>query len=125
METALDKGYRVSGAVVNLAVAGAAAAVAIFSVSNTITQIGTKSFKPRKLMVRNNAGGNCWLFLGLGSPVFTASTLPAVRVLNNMDNEWQEVDLPAVEHFADLTAYPDALVAGGSLDVKVEAEECG
>jgi hypothetical protein len=104
----------------------AANAQAIFQVSNSAAQIGTKSFKPRKLMIRNNGGGNCWLFLGTGAaaPAF-ASTLPAIRVLTNIDNEWQEVTLPAHEHFADMTCYCDALAAGGSLDVKVEAEEIG
>ena len=44
--TSLDRGYRVPGAVVNLATAGTAGATAIFTVSNNANQIGTKSFKP-------------------------------------------------------------------------------
>lgn len=125
METQLERGIRVSGGVVPLTVAGAAAAVAIFQVSNFAQQIGTKSFIPRKLRVRNNAAGDTWLFLGLGAPVFTASVLPAVRVLNNLDNVWQEFELPAAEFFADMTAYPLTVVAAGSLDVMVEVEEKG
>ncbi len=125
METMLDRGYRVSGAVVNLAAVGVANATAIFTISNSNQQIGTKSFKPRKLRVRNNAGGNCWLALGTGVAGAFAATLPQVRVLNNMDSVWQEVELPEVQHFLTMTAFPDALVAGGSLDVQVEVEEIG
>ena len=125
METQLETGVRVSGGVVPLTVAGAAAAVAIFQVSNFAQQIGTKSFIPKKLRVRNNAAGDLWLFLGLGAPAFTGSVLPPVRVLNNLDNSWQEIELPAAEFFADMTAYPLTVVAGGSLDVQIEAEERG
>ncbi|MDD5700431.1 MAG: hypothetical protein PHU23_00150 [Dehalococcoidales bacterium] len=125
MLTDLDKGVRVSGAVVNIAAVGAANATAIFTRSAFAQQVGTKSFIPRKLMVRNNAGGNLWLSLGTGVGGLFADALPPVRVLNNMDGEWQEFDLPSVELFANMTAFPDALVAGGSVDVQVEVEERG
>jgi hypothetical protein len=123
--TDLVKGIRVTGAVVNIALAAAANATVIFTRSAFAQQVGTKSFIPRKLMVRNNAGGNLWLSLGTGVGGAFANGLPPVRVLNNIDNEWQEFDLPAVEFFANMTAFPDALVAGGSVDVQVEVEERG
>ncbi len=125
METALDKGYRVSGAVVNLAAVGVANATVIFAVSNTAVQIGTKSFKPRKLRVQNLIGGQCWLYLGTGVAGTFVARIPAVLVLNNIDSVWQEVDLPDVEFFASMTAYPDALPGGGSLNCIIEAEEIG
>lgn len=126
MLTELDKGYRVSGVVVNVIAVTAITAQVIFIRSAFAQQIGTKSFIPKKLMVRNNAGGNCWLNLGTGAaaPAF-AATLPPVRVLNNLDSEWQEVELPSVEHFLSMTCWADALAAGGSLDVQVEVEEKG
>jgi hypothetical protein len=123
--TDLEKGVRVPGAVVNIAVVGVANATAIFTRSVFAQQVGTKSFIPRKLMVRNNNGGNLWLALGTGVGGAFANALPPVRVLNVLDNEWQEFDLPAVELFANMTAFPDALVAGGSVDVQVEVEERG
>lgn len=122
MEAILDKGYRVTGAVVGLA-AGAAAAVALFTLSNSPLQIGTKSFIPRKLRVRNNNAGNLWLTLGVGIP--GVATYPLFRVLNNLDNVWEELELPAIEHFATLTAFVDAIVAGGTVEAQVEAEEIG
>ncbi len=125
METMLDKGYRVTGPVVNVVAVTGATAVVIYAISATPAQIGTKTFKPRKLMVRNNAGGNLWLSLGtLVGGVFT-NRLPPVRVLNNIDNEWVEFQLPAAEFALSLSAFCDALVAGGSCDCQVEVEEVG
>ncbi len=125
METMLDRGYRVTGAVVNVVAVTGPTAQIIYGVSAFAQQIGTKTFKPRKLMVRNNAGGNLWMSLGtLVGGVFT-NRLPPVRVLNNLDNEWQEVELPAAEFALDMRAFCDALVAGGSCDVQVEVEEVG
>ena len=123
METDFERGVRRSGNVVNLpAPGGAAIAQAIFQVSNFAQQIGTKSFIPKKLLVRNNNGGNCWLALGLGIP--GVANMPPVRVLNMVDNIWQEFDLPTQEYFADLTAFADAILVG-SLDIMVEVEERG
>ncbi len=125
METQLERGVRVTGNVVNIAAAAAANAVAIFQVSNFAQQIGTKSFKLKKLMVRNNAGGTLWFELGTGVAGAFAQVIPPVRVFDNLDNSWQSIELPDIEMFADLTAFPDALVAGGSVDVQVEVEEIG
>lgn len=121
----LDKGYRVTGAVVNLATALVANAVTIFTVPNNVNQLGTKSFKPRKLMVQNLNAGACWLYLGTGVAGLFVATLPAVRVLTNLDNGWYEYELPGVEHFANMTAYADTLIALGSLNIQVEGEEIG
>lgn len=125
METQMERGVLVPGAVVNIAAAAAANATVIFQLSNFAQQLGTKSFKLRKLLVRNNAGGALWLELGTGVAGAFAQVIPPVRVMDNLDSSWQEVELPKVELFADLTAFPDALVAGGSVDVQVEVEEIG
>jgi hypothetical protein len=125
METDLDKGYRVSGGVVNLAAIGVANATAVFTISAFAGQIGTKSFIPKKIMVRNNAAGGCWLVIGTGVAGTFVARMPQIQVLNNIDNEWQEVELPRVEFFATMTAYPVTLAVGGSLDIQVEVEERG
>ncbi len=122
METELDRGIIVTGGVVTLA-ALAANAVALFQVSNFVQQIGTKSFIVKKLRVRNNAAGNLWLTLGLGIP--GVASMPLFFVLNGMDGVWQEFELPAVEFFADLTAFVSAIVVGGTVEAQVEVEERG
>ncbi len=125
METQLERGLLVPGAVVNIAAAAAANATVIFQLSNFGQQIGTKSFKLRKLMVRNNGGGTLWLEVGTGVAGGFAQVIPPVRVMDNLDSSWQEIEMPDVELFADMTAFPDALLAGGSVDVQVEVEEVG
>lgn len=123
MDTQLGKGVLVTGNSVNMAVA--ATGVAIFQQSNFAQQIGTKSFKVKKLRVRNNAANDCWLSLGTGIAGAFVANMPPFRVINNMDNEWQEISIPQLEYFADLTASVDALAVGSSLDVQVEVEELG
>jgi hypothetical protein len=123
--TSLDRGYRVTGAVVNLATAGTAGATAIFTVSNNANQIGTKSFKPRKISVQNLLAGTCWLYLGTGVGGTFASVMVPLRCVMSMDTEWTEFELNGIEFFANMTAYPDVLIAGGSLNVQVEGEEIG
>jgi hypothetical protein len=87
--------------------------------------IGNKTAKLRKLRVRNNLGGNCWLFIGTGVGGAFVALMPAVFVTNNIDSSWQEFELPAAEAAATITAYPDALPGGGTLDVQLEVEEMG
>ena len=76
-------------------------------------------------MLAFGESGNLWLALGTGVGGAFVNALPTVRVMNNLDGQWQEFDLPAVELFANMTAFPDALIAGGSVDVQVEVEERG
>ncbi|MDD4967297.1 hypothetical protein [Halothiobacillus sp.] len=122
MLTELRKGIVRQGAVVNLAAAGAAAAAAVYQVSNFNQQLGTKSFKALKLKVRNNAAGDTWVNIGTGAGGAFAATMPAKRILNNMDEEF---DLGGVEHFADMTVFADALAIGTSLDLQAIVEEVG
>lgn len=127
MSTLIDaqKGIILEGPVTNIAAAAAANAAAIFQISNFAQQIGTKSLRLHKLLVRNNAGGNLWLAVGIGVGAAFVAAIPELYCLNNIDNIWQEVELPAVELFADITAYPATLVAGGSVDVQVTVREIG
>ena len=120
--TLMEKGYRVSGPVMNMAAVGAANAVLLYRVSNFAQQIGTKSFKPKKLRIKNNGAGNAVISLGTGIAGLFAAAMPAVYSLNGMDTVID--DLPSVELFADMTAYPD-VVGGGSIDIQVEVEEIG
>jgi hypothetical protein len=122
METDFERGVLRSGNVINQPNPLVAAAVVIFQVSNFAQQIGTKSYIPKKLLLRNNAGGILWLSLGT---VAAPALYPPLRIQNNMDANWQEFELPRVEFFADMIAWTDVMVAGGSLDIQVEVEERG
>lgn len=121
----LRKGFRVAGAVVNIAAAGVANAVAIFQQSNSALQIGTKTFRIKRLKVRNNAGGNLYLHVGTGAGAGFVDRLPPLYIIDTLTADWVELDLPEYDFAADCTAYPATLVAGGSVDVQVEVEEIG
>lgn len=125
MRPILDKGYTVVGPAVNLAAAGAANATAIFQRSNFAQQIGTKSFKLRKVTILNNAGGNTTISIGTGVAGLFVAMIPALQTINNMADSWGPDQLPEVEFFADMTAFPLALAGGGSIDIVVEVEEIG
>lgn len=121
MTNALLEGRRVPGPVVNLALAAAANATAIYT--RPTAYVGTTSAILRKILVRANAvGAAVWLQIGTGVAGAFANLIPPVRVMDNLDGEWQEVELPAVEAFATITAFPTTLPAG-SLDVQIEVEE--
>ena len=125
----LIRGVSLPGPITNLGAAAVlvANAQAIYTASNLGAAVGTgtKSLKLRKLFVRNNAAGNQWLHVGTGAGATFVDAIPAVMVINNLDNNWEEVELPSRELFATITAYLEALVAGGSMDVQLEVEEVG
>lgn len=124
----LALGRRRVGAVVNLAAAGAANAAAILTLSTFALMVGTKTLKIKRLKARsNNVGADTWLHIGTGVGGVGAGfveAIPPLRIINNTTNDYAELDLPERELAATITAYPDA-VGGGSLDVQIEAEECG
>ena len=123
MDSALLEGKRVAGPVTNLAVAAAAGAAAIYTLG--ANWVGTKSLKIKKLMYRNNAGGQTYLHVGTGVGGAFVDLIDPILILNNMSDSLQEVEIVANESFATITAYPDALVAAGSVDVQVEVDEIG
>jgi hypothetical protein len=116
-------GMRRQGPVTNLAVIGAANAVAVFRVSNYANQLGAKTFKLKRIKIRNNGAGNGVVHFGTGIPL-AVEVIPALYTVNNSTDDYVEGDLPQVELSVDLTAYPD-LVGAGSFDVQVEVEEVG
>ncbi|MDD4985409.1 MAG: hypothetical protein PHQ43_06420 [Dehalococcoidales bacterium] len=123
--TGIDKGVRLQGPVTNLAVAGVAAAAAIFQISNFAQLVGTKSVVIKRILFWNNAAGNTTVLIGTGAGAGFAQALVPYYIVNGMNLTIEEEELPEVELFADITAYPVALVAAGSIDIQVEVEEIG
>jgi hypothetical protein len=123
MSVNMLSGIRRSGGIVNIAAGLAAGATVLYRISNWANQVGTRSFIVRKLWVRNNATGAGWFALGTGVGAGVA-VYPHFWLLNNIDNEWNEVDIPAIEMWEDLVGFTiAAYVGGGSLDAAVEVEE--
>jgi hypothetical protein len=116
------KGVRLQGA--SVPIAAAATPVTIFQLSNFAQQLGTKSFRVKRIMISNANGGNNFIQLGTGLGVGFAAVLPDIMTVNNMDNEIGEEQIPETEFFQDLTATAPVLGAG-TINIQVEVEELG
>ena len=123
METMLDRSYRVVGAVVNNTGLGNANAVALYQVSNSALQIGTKSFKIRKLFIHDDSVGT-QVHIGIGVAGAVVDVMPTFQTVATMDNEWQEWDIPDYEFFGDAMVWPVA-GAAGTLHYQATVEEIG
>lgn len=127
----VETGRRLTSPITNLAVAAIANSVVIYQISNwTIAaggqMVGTKSVIIRRVKLRNNAAGNQIVVIGTGlGAVAFAAIIPGLDSMNGLNDDYVENDLPAVEVFADITAYPIALVALGTIDIQIEVEEQG
>lgn len=124
MLLANKEGIVVTGPIVNLAAAAMANAVVVFTIPILAAQlIGTKSAKIRVVHLFNNAAGNTNVGIGTGvGPGFVA-LLPALATMNNLEDIYDEI--PEVESFANITAYPAALAVGGSIDIQLEVAILG
>ena len=116
---------RVVGPMTNIAAAGAANAAVVLTQPAAVGQVGVKTFRMKKAMVRNNAGGLLWVQIGTGVAGAYVDLIPPFILPNNADQEMTEFDLPAVETNQNITAFPSALLAGSSIDIQLEAEERG
>jgi hypothetical protein len=123
MGNALLEGVKVTGPVTNLAVAAAAGAAAVYTLG--ANWIGTKSLKIKKVMYRNNAGGQTYLHVGTGVGGAFVDVIDPIVIMNNQSDSLVEAEIVQREAFATITAYPEALAGGGSVDVQVEVEEIG
>jgi hypothetical protein len=124
MLTELDRNYWVVGPVVNMAAAGNANAVAAYRVSNSALQNGVKSFKVKKMMIRDNGTGGTFVNVGIGAAGAVVNVMPTFQTVTAMDNEWTEVEIPDYEFFGDMMVYPNA-VGASTLDIQVTVEEIG
>ena len=124
------KGFRIAGPVVNIPAALVANALAVFTLPTVLnppnqTTATAKSLILRKIRWRNNAAGVSVLSIGTGVGAAFANLVPPIHTINSTDDGWTEAELPAAESFATVTAWVDALVAGGSVDCQIEADVVG
>ena len=118
-------GRRRQSAVVNIPTALIANSVVVLTLSTFAGMVGAKTFKLKRLKIRNNNAGNTWVHIGtgMGAGAFV-DRIPALWSISNSTDDYQEGDLPAIEVLATITAYVGA-VGAGSFDVQVEVEEIG
>lgn len=112
------EGIVVVSAVTNLAAAGAANAVLVYTIPAGLL-IGTKSARIRRVNLYNNIAGNTQVVIGAGIP--GVAIMPALDSMNGLaDHYGPETGLIEVETFVNITAYPVALLAGTSIDIQLE-----
>lgn len=108
------RGIRKSSAIITIAAA---------ATPETLYQRTTGGQNPRTVILRKVMAYNdvaaTTLDIGTGLGVAFANIIPTLRLVNNMDNEWVETEIPEVEVGADLTVQTDVL----GVDVQVEVEE--
>ena len=128
MLLANKEGIVVTGPIVNLVAVGVANSVLVFSIPVLAGQlVGLKSVKVRKILLRNNAAGNTTVLLGNGAVgVGIPAILPALDSFNGLTDPYiAAVDFPEVESFANIVAWPVALVAAGTIDIQLEVVVIG
>lgn len=120
------KGVRLQGNVVEMVAQGIANAVAIFQVSNFAAQIGTRTFRLKRVKGYNEGLADTIIHIGTGAGagVF-AHLIPPLYIITLMNFDFVEFDLPEVEWSVDMTCYPDAATAANSVWIQVEVEELG
>lgn len=125
MLLANKEGIVVTSPVVNMAAAGAAGAVLVFTIPVLVNQLlGTKSVKILKVHLFNNVAGNTSVLLGTGGAgVGIPVLMPAFASMNTLEDIYD--NLPEVESFANIAAWPAALLAGGTIDIQLEVAVIG
>ena len=114
-------GVRLAAPVINLAAAGVANAVNIFTLPILAgVLVGTKSAIIKKVSMYNNVAGTTQVLIGTGVAGTFVALLPALDSFNGLNDPYGEDELPEAEAFADITAYPVALGAGTSIDIVIE-----
>lgn len=120
MLLANKEGIVVTGPIVNLVAAAAANAVVIFTIPILANQlVGVKSVKIRKVRLFNYAAGNDTVEIGNGVAGAFVALLPPLNTMNGLGDAYTEEELPEVESFADITAFP-VLLAAGNIDIQLE-----
>jgi hypothetical protein len=121
----LMKGTRLQGNVVVMVAAGVANAVPIFQLSNFAAQIGTKTFRLKRVKGLSLAGANTDIHIGTGAGGAFVAMIPPLHTFNGLNFDFVEDDLPEVEFAADMTCYPDVAAALTPITIQVEVEEIG
>ncbi len=114
-----SRGVRLQGGVIPIIVAANAGALAVFQVSNSANNIGTKTVILKRLKAWNNAAGNTVIHIGMGAAGAVVDALPPLFIVNGLNLDFSELDLPEVEFSTDIMAWCVAV----PVTIQVEVEE--
>lgn len=111
------KGVRLQGAVVDMNLAGIGNPFVIFQLSNFAAQIGTKTFRIKRIQGLNEAGADSIIHICAG----VVDWLPPLLTFNGLPFDFVEDELPEVEWAVDMQCW--TVVA--NVTIQVEVEEIG
>lgn len=115
------KGVRLQGPVVTLNVPGNGGALPIFQQSTFAAQVGTRTFRIKRIKGLNQAGVATLLNIGTGAAGAVVNVIPGLWTFAGLNFDFVEADLPEVEVNADLMAWAVAV----NVILQVEVEELG
>ncbi len=115
------KGVRLQGGVIDIIVAANAGALPIFQLSQFAAQVGTRTFRIKRIKGINQAGVNTLLHIGTGAAGAVVDVIPEIWTFAGLNFDFPEADLPEVEVNADLMAWAVAVPVA----LQVEIEELG
>lgn len=113
------RGARLVGNPIPIIVAANAGALAVFQVSNAALNIGTKTVVLKRLKAWNNGAGNTVIHIGTGVAGAVVDALPPLFIVNLMNLDMVEADLPEMEFSTDIMAWCVAV----PVTIQVEVEE--
>jgi hypothetical protein len=115
------KGVRVQGPRVVMNVAALPNTFNVFQVSNFVGQIGTRTFRIKRIKGLNAALANTLVHIGRGVGAGFVDMIPELNTFNGLNFDFVEADLPEVEWNVDMTAWTVA----ATVTIQVEVEELG
>ena len=119
------KGVRLQGNVVEMDEQGVANAFTIFQVSNYAPQVGTRTFRLKRIKGYNAGLADTLIHIGTGNAAPFPHSIPPLYIISLMNFDFVEFDLPQVEWSVDMTCYPDAATVANPVWIQVEVEELG
>lgn len=119
------KGVRLQGPNTEMDAQGAANAFTIFAVSNYAAQIGTRTFRLKRVKGYNAGLADTLVHIGTGVGGAFVDSIPPLYVITLMNFDFVEADLPEVEWSVDMTCYAVAATVANPVWIIVEVEELG
>ena len=114
-------GVRRVGPVVPIVVAANAGGLPVYQQSTFAAQVGTKTLRIKRIKGVNLAGANTFLHIGTGAAGVIVDVLPPFWIIDTLNFDYPEWDIPEVEVNADFMAWAVAV----PVTVQIEVEELG
>ena len=118
------KGVRLQGPVMDIVANGVGGVQIIWAQSTYAAQIGTKTFRIKRIKGINQSLANTLVHIAAAAAP-AADIIPPLQTFAGLNFDFVEFDLPEVEVNDDLVAWAVAAAALTPVTIQVEIEELG